>query len=170
MSAIDDENTSASHRSLAGVGDTATFNLFEAPTLNDMRANDHRPMPGTMTKPLNWVGDAAASSPARAAQIRRPQATGSGYLAKHRPLRRKSLMASREAYAEFSARRQEHLPWLLEPGGPAIFFRLISAAEAIPTGSLSQRRGISAEDSQDPNRASPARTRDRDCRREGSAP
>jgi hypothetical protein len=69
--------------------------------------------------------------------------TGSAYLAKHRHLRRKPLTAGTQAYAEFSAWRQEHLPWLLDPGGPAIFFRLIITAKPIPTVDLYRHAGAS---------------------------
>jgi DNA-binding MarR family transcriptional regulator len=58
-------------------------------------------------------------------------------------VRRKPLLVDAEAYAEFSAWRREHLPWLLEPGGPAIFFRLIAAAEATPIVDLYRNAGAS---------------------------
>jgi DNA-binding MarR family transcriptional regulator len=67
----------------------------------------------------------------------------SAYSVKHRHLRRKPVTPSTEAYAEFSAWRQEHLPWMLEPGGPAIFFRLITTPEATATTDLYRNAGAS---------------------------
>jgi hypothetical protein len=59
-------------------------------------------------------------------------------------LRKPHLVGAEEAYAEFSAWRQEHLPWMLEPGGPAIFFRLITIPEATSTTDLYRNAGAPA--------------------------
>jgi hypothetical protein len=84
--------------------------------------------------PPNWVGDAAILSFAPAVPN------------KGRRVRRKPLLVGAEAYAEFSAWQQEHLPWLLEPGGPAIFFRLLTTAKATPTAELYRNAGASHQD------------------------
>lgn len=97
--------------------------------------------------PPNWLGDAAILSPAPAVSVHTlanmtTRSSGTSHRAKRHPSR-KSPTVSTEAYAEFVAWRQENLPWLLEPGGPAIFFRLINATEATSTVDLYRNAGAS---------------------------
>jgi hypothetical protein len=49
---------------------------------------------------------------------------------------REPLTGGPEAYAELAVWRQEYFPWLLKPGAPAIFFRLIASPEAVPMAQL----------------------------------
>jgi hypothetical protein len=65
------------------------------------------------------------------------------HLAHYQRPRRESLPIGIEGYVRLGAWRRKHMPWLLEPGGPAIFFRLITAAEATPTTALFRSAGAS---------------------------
>jgi hypothetical protein len=71
-------------------------------------------------------------------------ATSSAALAQRRDLGREPLPPGADGYVRLVKWRRDHVPWLLEPGGPAIFFRLITASEAIPTTALFRNAGGSS--------------------------
>jgi DNA-binding MarR family transcriptional regulator len=53
-------------------------------------------------------------------------------------------VATAEAYGRICAWRLKHIPWMLEPGGAAIFFRLMRAPEGLYSSDVYRCAGASA--------------------------